>query len=131
MIIQATIEIPMGSKYKFERHGLFLTVDRVLNQKIPYNYGYVPEVDADDGDELDIFVITNEPLPVLTNCSVEIIGGFKCLDDGVRDDKMIGILVGEDVYPNLVSIKQYLSTYKSNFEVLGELTQEEIKEILK
>lgn len=129
----AVIEIPMGSKYKYEHSEVtqVLWVDRVINQRVPYNYGYLPFTTAADGDPVDIFICTNEPLPPLVKCKVKIIGGFKCTDQGVRDDKLVGILEGEDIYPNLIAIKQYLETYKEGFVVLGEFIPETIlKEVL-
>lgn len=139
--VSAVIEIPMGSKYKYEKSTRlmgdhFLKLDRVLNQKIPANYGFIPFTRGADHDELDIFILSENPIFQLTECEVEIVGGFKCLDDGIEDDKYIGILYDEfwhitDEETWVSDIKKYLMTYKEKFEVVGEMTNEEIKEKLK
>ena len=131
MKIRAVIEIPMGSKYKYEFHDGVLKVDRVLNQRIPYNYGYIPSIISEDNDPLDIFILTNEPLPPLTVCEVEILGGFKCIDQGLGDDKLYGKLVGENIYPNIASIKQYLTTYKEGFQIIRDMVEIDIKDLLR
>src|SRR5207249_2265569 len=58
------IEIPMGSKVKYElekRTGL-LRVDRVLYSAVHYpaNYGFVPRTYCDDDDPLDVLVLGEE-----------------------------------------------------------------------
>lgn len=134
MKLTAIIEIPKGSKYKYEFGGGFLSykhhsslcLDRVLNQTIPYNYGFLPDSAIQpDNDKLDIFVISNESIPPLTNCKVNIIGGFKCFDNGIQDDKLVGTLDSEDVYPNIAAIRQYLETYKEGFKIVGQLSYDE------
>lgn len=129
MKVEALVEIPMDSIYKYEKNKL----DRVLNQSIPYNYGYIPGVQAADGDELDIFILSDEPIWPGITCEVNIVGGFECLDNDVRDDKLIGVLKGEDhdVLRAMMKVYSYLTTYKKNFLVLGELSQSEIEELLK
>lgn len=131
--VKVTVEIPKGSKYKYEKYHDHncLYLDRILNQKVPYNYGFINNIPAPDGDYLDVFIISNEPIPSLTECEVEIIGGYKCIDNGIQDDKLIGVLIGDDIYPNLVSIEQYLKTYKEGFEFKGKLTEEEIRRLVK
>ncbi len=134
MNLIAKVEISAGSSYKYEFNkftGTFI-LDRVLNQKVPYNYGYFIYSNTQaDGDQLDVFICSQYPIPQGTECTVKIVGGFKCLDQGIEDNKIIAVLEGEDYYINKYSIQQYLSTYKQGFEVLGNLTEDEIKEILK
>lgn len=60
-ICHAVIEIPRGSKVKYEldkKSGL-MYVDRVLYSSVhyPHNYGFIPRTLADDGDPLDILVL--------------------------------------------------------------------------
>lgn len=130
MKIKAIIEIPKDSKYKYEFKDNRLVLDRVLNQSIPYNYGYIPDTLCEDNDPLDIFIISNKPIPSLTEVTVELIGGFICKDRDQQDDKLIGILVGEDIYPNIVSISQYLKTYKSDFKILDQINVEDSLKVL-
>jgi inorganic pyrophosphatase len=67
--IPAIIEIPTGSKVKYEldkKSGLLL-VDRVLFSAVHYpaNYGFVPRTYCDDGDPLDILVLCAEQIQPL------------------------------------------------------------------
>lgn len=123
MIIKAIIEIPAGSilKYEHDKKTGLLVLDRPLNQPIPYNYGYIPGTLCEDGDPLDIFILTDMAIYPLTEISAEIISVLKCNDNGSSDDKIIATLVGDfrghrDM--GIAVIKSYLETYKSGFEIM-------------
>lgn len=119
------IEIPQGSIVKYEHDKLHevLFADRVLNQPIPYNYGYIENTLAPDGDPLDVFVLGDIPLYPLSRVRLEIIGVLKCVDNGDQDDKIIAHMgvpmnnwyagMGVD------HIRTYLMTYKDGFVVQG------------
>ena len=67
--IPAIIEIPTGSKVKYEldkASGLLL-VDRILFSAVHYpaNYGFVPRTYCDDGDPLDVLVLCQEQIQPL------------------------------------------------------------------
>lgn len=67
------MEIPKGGRYKYEYDpglGLF-RLDRVLYSAVHYPacYGFIPGTNAEDGDPMDILVMTNEP--TLTVCLIE------------------------------------------------------------
>lgn len=121
MILKATVEIPMGSKYKFERSKYTgqLTLDRVINQRIPFSYGYFPNTLCADGDPLDVFVVSEDPIPSLTEVPIKLVGVFRCKDNGVQDDKILGLVVGDDcaLWGAQALIEMYLRTYKEGFIV--------------
>lgn len=122
---KAIIEIPKGSKYKYELKKEGLILDRVLNQECPYNYGFLPGTTAGDGDTQDVFVISRYPINPLTEVSIIFVGMYRCLDDGEEDNKYIALLKGEEHYfEELNEVKQnienYLTTYKSNFIILDK-----------
>jgi inorganic pyrophosphatase len=61
------IEIPMNSdpiKYEVDKKTRAIFVDRFMSTSMHYpcNYGYVPKTIADDGDPVDMLVITPFPL---------------------------------------------------------------------
>ena len=65
--IYVAIEIPANSspiKYEIEKEFDAIFVDRFMATPMfyPANYGYVPNTLADDGDPLDVLVVT--PYPV-------------------------------------------------------------------
>lgn len=120
--VKVVVEIPKGSFYKYEidKQDGALTLDRPMNQKIPYNYGFIPGTLCGDGDPLDVFVVSHHPIPPLTKLEVVIIGVLKCVDNGDEDDKIIAVIEGEAIDPSLAlpDIIQYLHTYKTGFNVM-------------
>jgi len=91
----AVIEIPRGSKQKYEyddRIGM-LRLDRILytSTHYPANYGFIPRTLSEDGDALDVLVLSTESLAPL--CLVECypIGAFSMIDDDKEDEKIIAI----------------------------------------
>jgi inorganic pyrophosphatase len=60
-VINAVIEIPRGSKVKYEldKDTGLLYVDRILYSSVvyPHNYGFVPKTLCEDGDPLDVLVL--------------------------------------------------------------------------
>ena len=137
----ATIEMPAGSSYKYEvnKNTGKLVLDRVLNVSVPHNYGYVNNTLFADGDPIDIFVVSERPIPSLCEVTVDIVGILKCIDNGVSDDKLIGIISGDKYslgldleYSNTLQvIKIYLHTYKTGFEVLEFCDVNVARKILK
>lgn len=119
-MIKAFIEIPEGSELKYELDKLTnqLQVDRELNQPIPANYGFIPATLAEDGDPLDVFVISKDPLPMGTEFEIELLGIMYCKDDGVPDHKLIACLKNDEINARMYfgDIERYLRTYKDNFE---------------
>lgn len=76
--VMAVIEIPKGSRAKFEvdsDSGL-IKLDRVLYNAIHYpsHYGYIPSTMTGDRDPLDILVLCSESLPPLTLVEAKVIG---------------------------------------------------------
>src|SRR6516162_10935523 len=91
------IEIPMGSKVKYELDkatGL-LRVDRVLHSAVHYpaNYGFVPRTYAEDDDPIDVLVLGQEPVVPLAIVQARAIGGFRMRDEHGEDLKIIAVNV--------------------------------------
>jgi inorganic pyrophosphatase len=103
------IEIPMGSKVKYEldkRTGL-LRVDRVLYSAVHYpaNYGFVPRTYCDDDDPLDVLVLGEEVAPGVL-LRAHAIGVMRMRDDKGIDDKIIAVHVDDPSYTDYRSIKE-------------------------
>lgn len=99
---EALIEIPRGSKLKYELDkptGL-LRLDRVLytSTHYPANYGFIPRTLADDGDPLDVLVLCSEPVYPMTLIRCYPIGVITMIDDGSLDEKIIAIPFQEPTY---------------------------------
>ncbi len=108
--LPAVIEIPKGSKLKYEldkRTGL-LMLDRVLYSSVHYpaNYGFIPQSHADDGDPLDILVLMQEPVVPLTIVRARPIGGFSMKDDKGIDDKIVAVAIDDPAYAHLHDVSE-------------------------
>lgn len=94
-VINVVIEIPAGScnKIEWRRDQAVMELDRV-EPKIfakPTNYGFIPQTLDEDGDELDVLVITDEPLPTGIFLQAKIIGIMNFEDDSEIDHKVIAV----------------------------------------
>ncbi len=107
---EALIEIPRGSKAKYELDkatGL-LRLDRVLytSTVYPANYGFIPRTYADDGDPLDVLVLTNETIFPMTLVNCYPIGVIKMIDGGALDEKIIAIPFKDPNYNDYYDIHE-------------------------
>jgi len=91
--LNVVIEIPTGSNHKIEwdrEHACFM-LDRVepIAFAKPCNYGFIPQTLDEDGDELDVLMITEQPLTTGIWMKAKILGVMKFVDGGEVDDKII------------------------------------------
>ncbi len=105
---QCVIEIPMGSKCKYEldkQTGL-LRLDRVLYSAVHYpaNYGFLPRTYCDDGDPLDVLVYMQETVEPLCIVRARPIGMITMSDDKGGDDKIIAVALDDP------EVNQYMET---------------------
>ena len=104
----ACIEIPQGSKNKYEldKYSGALKLDRILytSTHYPHNYGFIPRTLADDGDPLDVLVISSEPIVPLALVECRPIGMLEMTDGGDKDAKILAIAVNDPVYNEIVNI---------------------------
>lgn len=93
--IYAFIEIPKGSniKYELNKESGAIFVDRILftSMYYPFNYGFVPNTLAEDGDPADILVISEfSPVPgSVIRCS--LIGLLEMEDEAGIDTKFLAV----------------------------------------
>ena len=94
--INVVIEIPTGSNHKIEwdRNKACFMLDRIepIAFAKPCNYGFIPQTLDEDGDELDVLVITEQPLTTGIYLKARILGVMKFVDDGEVDDKIIAVV---------------------------------------
>ena len=94
-VMNVIIEIPKNSKNKYEidKETGMIALDRVMHtaQDYPFDYGFVPQTLFDDGDALDVVVMTTYPLApgILVRCRPVAIMGM--IDGGEQDDKVIAV----------------------------------------
>jgi inorganic pyrophosphatase len=90
------IEIPMNAdpiKYEVDEESGALFVDRFMGTAMHYpcNYGYIPKTLADDGDPVDVLVITPVPLISGVVCTCRPLGILKMEDEAGGDSKLIAV----------------------------------------
>lgn len=98
-MVNGIVEIPRGSKAKYEidKPSGLIKLDRVLHSSMcyPANYGFIPQTLFDDGDPLDIMVLTEISLPSLTKVTARVIGMMRMVDSGDQDDKILAVAVND------------------------------------
>lgn len=108
-IINVLIEIAGGSKnkYEFDKDMNAFALDRVLfaSVKYPYDYGFVPNTLADDGDPLDGMVIMDEPTFPGCVIAARPIGMLLMIDGGDRDEKILCVPAEDPRYNEVKSLK--------------------------
>ena len=90
------IEIPMNAdpiKYEVDKETGALFVDRFMTTAMHYpcNYGYVPQTLADDGDPVDVLVITPFALSPGVVVTCRPIGVLKMDDEAGGDSKILAV----------------------------------------
>lgn len=128
--VNVVIEIPAHGdpvKYEVDKETGALWVDRFLNTAMyyPCNYGYVPNTLSEDGDPVDVLVIT--PVPLISGAVITVrpIGVLHMTDESGRDVKILAvprdrdcrmyqqILSHDDVSPHLLAtITHFFEHYK-------------------
>ncbi len=96
--LYAIIEIPAQSspvKYEMDKELNVLLVDRFLSTAMfyPYNYGYIPQTLSEDGDPLDIMVLT--PIPLVHGSVIRCrpVGILTMSDEAGVDAKILAVPV--------------------------------------
>lgn len=99
MVLTMVVEIPRGSRNKYEMDHATgeIYLDRMLftATRYPADYGFLPDTLAEDGDPLDVLVLTAEP--TFPGCRIRIrpIGVFLMEDEGKPDHKIIAVPAGD------------------------------------
>ena len=89
------VEIPKDSsiKYELDKESGIVFVDRFLHtaMKFPTNYGFVPNTLADDGDPLDVMVLSEYPVAPGTVIPSVVIGMLEMEDEAGIDTKILAV----------------------------------------
>jgi len=127
-LLSVLIEIPAGSKnkYEFDKDLQALALDRVLYSSVqyPYDYGFVPNTLADDGDPLDGMVLMDQPTFPGCVIAARPIGMLEMIDSGERDEKILCVPDKDPRYTNVKSLQdvanhrleeiaEFFKTYKN------------------
>lgn len=102
------IEIPKFSKNKYEidKETGMIALDRVMHsaQDYPFDYGFVPQTLFDDGDALDVVLVTTYPLAPGILVKARPVAIMEMVDGGERDDKVVAVPVDDPRFDNVRDI---------------------------
>lgn len=125
--INVIIEINKGSKNKYEidKETGMIALDRVAHtaQDFPFDYGFIPQTLWDDGDAVDVVLLTTYPLLPGILVRVRPVAIMSMIDSGDADDKIIAVPIDDprfnevkdlnDINPHtLKEIEHFYGTYK-------------------
>ena len=129
MIFDVVVEIPAGSRNKYEIHHETgeVRLDRMLftATRFPHDYGFVKNTLSNDGDPIDALIMLDEPTFPGCVVSCRVIGMFRMTDEKGGDDKLLCVAAG-DIRKNnlkdLADVPSYeLDEIKHFFEVYKAL----------
>ena len=97
--INVTIETPRGSrnKLKYEPAKKMYSLSKILPEGMvfPYDFGFVPGTKAEDGDPLDVLVLTDEPLFPGCLVACTLVGVIELIQEESghkeRNDRLIAV----------------------------------------
>jgi inorganic pyrophosphatase len=124
------IEIPRGSqnKYEIDKETGLIALDRVLHtaQAYPFDYGFVPQTLWDDGDALDVVVLTTAPLMPGILVRVRPVAILPMTDSGEKDEKVLAVPSDD---PRFAEIKDLADVNKHTLKEISHffLTYKQIQ----
>ena len=134
-VVHALIEIPLGSKNKYEldKSTGRILLDRVLYAAMiyPAEYGIIENTLAPDGDPLDILVICSDP--TFPGCVVpaRVLGYLSMVDNGKLDYKLISVVDCDPRYDNVHELSDLpafvlkeIANFFANYKVLQDVVVE-------
>ena len=96
--VNVIIEIPAHSdpvKYEVDKETGAMFVDRFMNTAMHYpcNYGYIPHTLSEDGDPVDVLVVT--PIPLISGSVIvcRVVGVLNMTDESGPDAKLLAVPV--------------------------------------
>jgi len=109
--VNVIVEIPQGGvpvKYEIDKDSGALMVDRFLHTAMYYpgNYGFIPHTLADDGDPMDVMIVTQTVL--VPSCIVRCrpVGVLQMQDEAGGDEKILAVPV-DKLHPFYVGVRSY------------------------
>jgi inorganic pyrophosphatase len=126
-VVPVIVEVPKGSrnKYELDKESGHIKLDRVLFSAVHYpaDYGYIEGTLAEDGDEVDVLVLIEEP--TFPGCLIDArpVGVLLMRDDKGTDNKILAVPTTDprwghvqdihDLPPHLLNeIENFFLTYK-------------------
>lgn len=129
------VEIPKGSKNKYEidkKTGL-IALDRAMHsaQDYPFDYGFVPQTLWDDGDALDVVLLTTYPLAPGILVRARPVAIMNMIDSGESDAKIIAVPCDDPRWKEVTNLatvnKHTIKEIQHFFETYKQIQNKEVK----
>lgn len=128
------IEIPKFSKNKYEidKETGIIALDRVMHtaQDYPFDYGFVPQTLFDDGDALDVVLLTTYPLAPGILVKARPVAIMEMTDGGERDDKVVAVPVDDPRFDEVQDLadlnKHFIKEMTHFFETYKKVQKKEV-----
>lgn len=120
--INVIVDIPKGcsNKYEYKEEKGYFELDRVIYSPLffPFEYGFIPQTLSEDGDSLDVLLLTT--FPTFSGCLIKArpVGVLLMEDEKGIDHKIVAVPL-EKIDPHFKNIK--------DIEDVNEHLKEEIK----
>lgn len=109
---RAIVETPKGRRSKFDydqKHGAFrLKALLPDGMSFPMDFGFVPSTLAEDGDPLDVMILSDEPSPVGALLDVRLIGAIEAeeVEGGQpeRNDRLLAATTVSRLYAKVSTV---------------------------
>ena len=127
-LVPAFIEISKGSniKYEWDPVNNILMLDRILHSSVVYpeNYGFIPQTLCEDGDPLDVLILSNHSLQPGSVVYIRPLCYMNMTDEKGKDEKLLAVLEKDPYFSDFKSmkdisqhklneIKEFFNTYKN------------------
>ncbi|MCC7436409.1 inorganic diphosphatase [Candidatus Nomurabacteria bacterium] len=109
--LNCIIEIPKGShnKYEIDKDTGLIALDRANYNGAPYpmNYAFAPQTLWEDGDALDVLVMSTFPLDIGVLVAVRPIGIIDMVDSGESDAKIIAVPINDRRFDDIKDLPDF------------------------
>ena len=127
----AIVEIPKGShnKYEIDKETSLIKLDRANYNAAPYpcEYAFAPQTLAEDGDAMDVLVLTTFPIYPGILVTVRPVALMEMTDTGETDNKVIAVPVEDRRWDDVKDLadlnKHTLREFKLFFETIKQLKE--------
>jgi inorganic pyrophosphatase len=113
--VEVVIESPRTSqaKYKYDPKEKVFTLKKLLplGMVFPYDFGFIPDTEGEDGDPLDVVLLCEFATFTGAHLKCRIIGAMEAEqqegdEKPIRNDRYFAVPVGSITYANIESIDQ-------------------------
>lgn len=122
--VNCLVEIPKGSsnKYEYDKQNQVFKLDRVLYEAIfyPAEYGIIPQTLEEDGDPMDIMVLSTYPTFPGCLISCRPIGALRLDDSGETDNKIIAVPADDPRFEEIKELDDLRSHAKKEIKNFWE-----------